>query len=37
MIGDHQFGIIANVLGTFIFILVIDYHYVTANPKYESK
>nr|XP_011469793.1 PREDICTED: dolichyl-diphosphooligosaccharide--protein glycosyltransferase subunit 4A isoform X1 [Fragaria vesca subsp. vesca] len=36
MIDDYQLGIIANVLGMFIFLLVIAHHYVTADPKYEG-
>jgi hypothetical protein len=31
MITDLQLGIIANVLGVTIFVLVIIYHYVVAN------
>lgn len=36
MIDDEQLGLIANFLGMFIFLLVIAYHYVTADPKYEG-
>ncbi|KAK4833299.1 hypothetical protein QYF36_002359 [Acer negundo] len=36
MIDDQDLGFIANFLGIFIFALVIAYHYVTADPKYES-
>ncbi|KAK4750204.1 hypothetical protein SAY87_027653 [Trapa incisa] len=36
MINDEQLGLIANFLGMFIFVLVIAYHYVTADPKYEG-
>ncbi|KAK3037808.1 hypothetical protein RJ639_031849 [Escallonia herrerae] len=36
MIDDRDLGFIANFLGIFIFALVIAYHYVTADPKYEA-
>ncbi|ONI24292.1 hypothetical protein PRUPE_2G232600 [Prunus persica] len=36
MIDDQGLGIVANLLGIFIFVLVIAYHYVTADPKYEG-
>ncbi|KAM7464080.1 hypothetical protein LguiA_032201 [Lonicera macranthoides] len=36
MIDDQDLGFIANFLGIFIFVLVIAYHYVTADPKYEG-
>ncbi|XP_057767133.1 dolichyl-diphosphooligosaccharide--protein glycosyltransferase subunit 4A-like [Salvia miltiorrhiza] len=36
MIDDQDLGFFANFLGIFIFILVIAYHYVTADPKYEG-
>lgn len=36
MIDDQDLGFIANFLGIFIFALVIAYHYVTADPKYEA-
>ncbi|KAL4311440.1 hypothetical protein GQ457_01G044550 [Hibiscus cannabinus] len=36
MIDDEQLGFLANFLGIFIFALVIAYHYVTADPKYEG-
>ncbi|KAK0585544.1 hypothetical protein LWI29_030126 [Acer saccharum] len=36
MIDDQDLGFIANFLGIFIFALVIAYHYVTADPKYEG-
>lgn len=36
MIDDQALGFLANFLGIFIFALVIAYHYVTADPKYEG-
>ncbi|ESW20370.1 hypothetical protein PHAVU_006G203200 [Phaseolus vulgaris] len=36
MIDDAALGVIANFLGIFIFGLVIAYHLVTADPKYEA-
>ncbi|XP_010037847.1 dolichyl-diphosphooligosaccharide--protein glycosyltransferase subunit 4A [Eucalyptus grandis] len=36
MIDDRDLGFLANFLGIFIFALVIAYHYVTADPKYEG-
>ncbi|KAK7331746.1 hypothetical protein VNO80_28484 [Phaseolus coccineus] len=36
MIDDEALGVIANFLGIFIFGLVIAYHLVTADPKYEA-
>ncbi|XP_044507966.1 dolichyl-diphosphooligosaccharide--protein glycosyltransferase subunit 4A-like [Mangifera indica] len=36
MIGDQEFGFFANMLGIFIFIMVIAYHYVMADAKYEG-
>ncbi|KAL5809359.1 hypothetical protein ACOSQ3_030050 [Xanthoceras sorbifolium] len=36
MIDDQDLGFFANFLGIFIFVLVIAYHYVTADPKYEG-
>ncbi|XP_038995044.1 dolichyl-diphosphooligosaccharide--protein glycosyltransferase subunit 4A-like [Hibiscus syriacus] len=36
MIDDEQLGFLANFLGILIFALVIAYHYVTADPKYEG-
>ncbi|XP_044509808.1 dolichyl-diphosphooligosaccharide--protein glycosyltransferase subunit 4A-like [Mangifera indica] len=36
MIDDMALDFIANVLGIFIFVPVIAYHYVMANPKYEG-
>ncbi|KMZ74460.1 Dolichyl-diphosphooligosaccharide--protein glycosyltransferasesubunit 4A [Zostera marina] len=36
MMNDQDLGFFANLLGVFIFILVIAYHYVLADPKYEG-
>ncbi|CAJ2648926.1 unnamed protein product [Trifolium pratense] len=36
MIDDEALGFIANFLGIFIFALVIAYHLVIADPKYEA-
>ncbi|XP_017437119.1 dolichyl-diphosphooligosaccharide--protein glycosyltransferase subunit 4A-like [Vigna angularis] len=36
MIDDEALGVIANFLGILIFALVIAYHLVTADPKYEA-
>ncbi|XP_021729812.1 dolichyl-diphosphooligosaccharide--protein glycosyltransferase subunit 4A [Chenopodium quinoa] len=36
MIDDQDLGFIANFLGVFIFVLVIAYHFVMADPKYEA-
>ncbi|KAF7632419.1 hypothetical protein Mgra_00008199 [Meloidogyne graminicola] len=36
MITDVQLGVMANVLGVSIFILVILYHYIVANQKKTS-
>ncbi|PNY10167.1 hypothetical protein L195_g006736 [Trifolium pratense] len=36
MIDDNDLGFFANFLGVFIFVLVIAYHYVVADPKYEG-
>ncbi|KAG2317930.1 hypothetical protein Bca52824_021052 [Brassica carinata] len=36
MIDDQDLGFIVNSLGIFIFGLVIAYHYVAADPKYEA-
>ncbi|KAI8006982.1 Dolichyl-diphosphooligosaccharide--protein glycosyltransferase subunit 4A [Camellia lanceoleosa] len=33
MIDDQDLGFFANFLGIFIFVLVIAYHYVMADPK----
>ncbi|XP_036332711.1 dolichyl-diphosphooligosaccharide--protein glycosyltransferase subunit 4 [Rhagoletis pomonella] len=31
MISDVQLAIFSNVLGVFLFLLVVAYHYITAN------
>ncbi|MQL81741.1 hypothetical protein Taro_014199 [Colocasia esculenta] len=36
MIDDQDLGFFANFLGFFVFVLVIAYHYVVADPKYEG-
>ena len=36
MFDDQDLGFFANFLGIFIFVLVIAYHYVIADPKYEG-
>ncbi|RAL38330.1 hypothetical protein DM860_002308 [Cuscuta australis] len=36
MINDQDLGFFANFLGIFVFVLVIAYHYVMADPKYEG-
>ncbi|KAJ6909560.1 hypothetical protein NC652_020516 [Populus alba x Populus x berolinensis] len=36
MFDDQDLGFCANFLGIFIFVLVIAYHYVIADPKYEG-
>ncbi|MBA0684481.1 hypothetical protein Goari_026066, partial [Gossypium aridum] len=36
MIDDQDLGFFANFLGIFIFVLVIAYHYVMADPKFEG-
>ncbi|KAL1289560.1 dolichyl-diphosphooligosaccharide--protein glycosyltransferase subunit 4A [Arachis duranensis] len=36
MIDDEVLGFLANFLGIFIFALVIAYHLVVADPKYEA-
>lgn len=36
MIDDQDLGFFANFLGIFILVLVIAYHYVMADPKYEE-
>ncbi|XP_030487858.1 dolichyl-diphosphooligosaccharide--protein glycosyltransferase subunit 4A [Cannabis sativa] len=36
MFDDQDLGFVANFLGIFIFVLVIAYHYVMADPKYEG-
>ncbi|KAL9290809.1 putative oligosaccaryltransferase, oligosaccharyltransferase subunit ost4p superfamily [Arabidopsis thaliana] len=35
MFDDQDLGFFANFLGIFIFILVIAYHFVMADPKFE--
>ncbi|XP_024541115.1 dolichyl-diphosphooligosaccharide--protein glycosyltransferase subunit 4A [Selaginella moellendorffii] len=35
MIDDQDLGFFANFLGICIFVLVVAYHYVVADPKYE--
>ncbi|KAF8118936.1 hypothetical protein N665_0002s0236, partial [Sinapis alba] len=35
MFDDQDLGFFANFLGIFIFILVIAYHFVVADPKFE--
>ncbi|KAL4297611.1 hypothetical protein GQ457_12G009560 [Hibiscus cannabinus] len=35
MIDDQDLGFFANFLGIFIFVLVIAYHFVMAEPKFE--
>lgn len=35
MMDDQDLGFFANILGIFIFVMVIAYHYVMADPKYE--
>uniref|UniRef100_A0A9I9E8T0 Dolichyl-diphosphooligosaccharide--protein glycosyltransferase subunit 4A n=2 Tax=Cucumis melo TaxID=3656 RepID=A0A9I9E8T0_CUCME len=36
MFDDQDLGFFANFLGIFIFVLVIAFHYVMADPKYEG-
>ncbi|XP_021659574.2 dolichyl-diphosphooligosaccharide--protein glycosyltransferase subunit 4A-like [Hevea brasiliensis] len=36
MFDDQGLGFFANFLGIFIFFLVIAYHYVMADPRYEG-
>ncbi|XP_004535795.1 dolichyl-diphosphooligosaccharide--protein glycosyltransferase subunit 4 isoform X1 [Ceratitis capitata] len=31
MITDMQLAIFSNILGVFLFLLVVAYHYITAN------
>ncbi|XP_019237407.1 PREDICTED: dolichyl-diphosphooligosaccharide--protein glycosyltransferase subunit 4A-like [Nicotiana attenuata] len=33
---DQDLGFFANFVGIFIFVFVIAYHYVVADPKYSS-
>jgi hypothetical protein len=35
MFDDQDLGFFANFLGIFIFIMVIAYHFVVAEPKFE--
>lgn len=36
MFDDQDLGFFTNFLGIFIFVLVIAYHFVMADPKYEN-
>ncbi|KAK9699451.1 hypothetical protein RND81_08G174300 [Saponaria officinalis] len=36
MIDDQALGFIANSIGIGLFMLVIAYHYVMADPRYEG-
>ncbi|KAM1159461.1 hypothetical protein ACFX19_033199 [Malus domestica] len=36
VMDDQDLGFFANFLGIFIFLLVIAYHFVMADPKYEG-
>ncbi|XAR72033.1 hypothetical protein NMG60_11018523 [Bertholletia excelsa] len=36
MIDDQDLGFIVSYLGMLIFALVIAYHYVVVDPKYEG-
>jgi hypothetical protein len=36
MFDDQDLGFFTNFLGIFIFVLVIAYHFVMADPKYEG-
>jgi hypothetical protein len=36
MIDDTELGFVVNFLGICIFVLVVAYHYVVADPKYEA-
>ncbi|XP_006346850.2 dolichyl-diphosphooligosaccharide--protein glycosyltransferase subunit 4C-like [Solanum tuberosum] len=36
MIDDQDLGFIANFLGIFIFVLLIAYHCVMSDSKYED-
>ncbi|XP_057818855.1 dolichyl-diphosphooligosaccharide--protein glycosyltransferase subunit 4C [Cryptomeria japonica] len=36
MITDQDLGAFSNFLGVFIFVLVIAYHYVMADQKFET-
>ncbi|XP_067633065.1 dolichyl-diphosphooligosaccharide--protein glycosyltransferase subunit 4 isoform X2 [Eurosta solidaginis] len=37
MITDVQLAIFCNVLGVFLFLLVVAYHYITANAVNTTK
>jgi len=36
MIDDTKLGFVVNFLGICIFVLVVAYHCVIADPKYEA-
>ncbi|XP_010259504.1 PREDICTED: dolichyl-diphosphooligosaccharide--protein glycosyltransferase subunit 4A-like isoform X2 [Nelumbo nucifera] len=36
MINDEDLGFLANFIGIFVFVLVIAYHYIMTDPKYEG-
>ncbi|KAB1217907.1 Dolichyl-diphosphooligosaccharide--protein glycosyltransferase subunit 4A [Morella rubra] len=36
MVDDQDLGFFANFLGIFVYALVIAYHFVMADPKYEG-
>eukprot|EP00898_Chlorokybus_atmophyticus_P001505 jgi/Chlat1/2355/Chrsp17S08733 len=36
MLDDNDLGVFANFLGVLIFVLVVAYHYVVADPKYRE-
>jgi hypothetical protein len=36
MVDDQDLGFFSSFLGLFIYVLVIAYHYVMADPKYEG-
>ncbi|MCD7450387.1 hypothetical protein HAX54_005731 [Datura stramonium] len=36
IMDDQDLGFFANFLGIFIFVFVIAYHYVVADPKYSG-
>ena len=37
MITDHQVAIFANVMGAFLFLLVVFYHYIAVNDPRKKK
>ncbi|KAL2608779.1 hypothetical protein R1flu_027352 [Riccia fluitans] len=37
MIDDQDLGFLANFLGICIFVLVVAYHYVVADPKFDTQ